>query len=39
MGLFLLQGNVNDFKSMYTDIWERCLRKKICIFDFNDEYA
>ena len=39
MSLFLLKDNVNDFKSMNTDIWEKCLSNKICIFDSKYEYA
>ena len=32
-GLFSQQNNISDFKSMCTNIWERCLGNKICIFD------
>lgn len=38
MGLFLQQYSVNDFKSMCTDIWEKCLRNKNCILDCNKGY-
>ena len=31
MGLFLQQDNVNDFKSMCMDIWDRCLSSKVLV--------
>ena len=31
MGLFLQQDNVNDFKSMCMDIWDRCLSNKVWV--------
>ena len=39
IGLFLQQENVNDFKSMCKDFWERCSNNKMCIFDSNNEYT
>ena len=33
IGLFLQRAKENDFKSICTDIWERCFSNKIYIFD------